>query len=161
MRGWLMIAGALLVFGGTGCAKKEEVKASSTTEQPAPATATTTPVEGSESEGEKVDTSGSIADLRGRMEDQEHQLEQLIASGQLNEVHKKAFAIRDLVDAIAAKSTDAQKDALTAHAAEVRALAGELDEAGDSGDMARAKSEFKKLEIHTQAIESVLGATTR
>ena len=159
MRGMLLIAGALLIFGGSGCAKKEEVKTSSSTEQPAPATGTTTPAVEHATESEQVNTSGSIANLRGRMEDEEHQLEQLIANGQLNEVHKKAFAVRDLAVAIAAQSTGAQKTALEPHVAGIRTVAGELDEAGDSGDLAKTKSVFARFQTHLDAIESVLGAT--
>ena len=156
MRGFLLLAAGLFVFVSAGCAKKES-STSSSTEQAAPVTETTTPRSHGE-EGEQVNTSGSVADLVGRIHDEESQLGQIIANAQLNEVHKKAFAIRDLVAAAASQADASHKSALEPHVAEVRTIAGELDEAGDSGDLAKTKSKFEELKTHLRAIESVLGA---
>lgn len=153
MRGWLLFAGALLIFVNTGCAKKESANSSSTAGQ----TPTATQPAAHGDETEQVDTSGSVADLIGRAHDEEHQLEQIIANAKLSDVHKKAFAIRDLVAAAADKASPSQKTALQPHVEEVRTVASALDEAGDSGDLARTKSEFKKLQMHLRAIEGVLG----
>lgn len=156
MRGMLLLAVGLFVFVSAGCAKKES-NTSSSAEQGAPAAETTTPsAHGVESE--QVNTSGSVADIVGRIHDQESQLDQIIASAQLKDVHKKAFAIRDLVAAAASQADASQKSALEPHVAEVRTIAGELDEAGDSGDLAKTKSQFQELKTHLRAIESVLGA---
>ena len=158
MRGLLLLVGTLLIFVGAGCAKKESPQSSSTG-QAAPTTETTSPPKADE--GEQVNTSGSVADILGRMREQEGDLEKIIASGQLNDVHKKAFAVRDLVAAAAGQANDAQKIELKSHIAEVRAIAGELDEAGDSGDLGKVKTAFAKFQSHLRAIESVLGAATR
>ena len=151
MRGMLLLAAGLIIFVSAGCAKKES-GTSSSAQQAAPAAETTTPPE-----GEQVNTSGSAAELVSRIHVEESELAEIIANAQLNEVHKKAFAIRDLVAAAASQAGASEKTALEPHVAEVGTIAGELDEAGDSGDLAKTKSKFQELKIHLRAIESVLG----
>jgi hypothetical protein len=157
MRGMLWLAIGLMILGGTGCAKKDGGAANGA-QQPAVSAESQTPSESHEGEGEPVNTSGSTSELFARIHEQEGQLEQVIASGQLNEVHRKAFAIRDLVAAAAAQAPASQQAALEPHVGEVRTIADALDEAGDSGDLAKTKSEFQELKTHLRTIESVLGA---
>ena len=157
MRGMLWLVVGLMMFGAAGCAK-QEASTSKVAEQPAVSDESKTPSEGHESEGEQVNTSGSTSELVARIHDQEGQLEEIISSARLNEVHKKAFAIRDLVVAAAAQAPASQQTALEPHVGEVRTIAGDLDESGDSGDLAKTKSGFQELKTHLRAIESVLGA---
>ena len=75
-------------------------------------------------------------------------LDQVIKAGKLDEVHHHAFAIRDLVNALPAKSTT-----LTAeHLAQVKAsgkfvatLANRLDAAGDARNMGDTLTHFQRL----------------
>ncbi len=154
----LSVAAALLI--AAGCAKKQDTPVAQA--PPAEhATPAPTPEAG---EGEAISTEGSVADLFGRVHEQETQLQQIIADAKLADVHKKAFAIRDLVTAAAAKATGlsaAQKTALDGHVDEVGSMAGELDEAGDSGNLAKTKTLFAGLQTHLRATEAVLGLNAR
>ena len=154
----LSVAAALLITAG--CAKKETpaVAQAPATESAAPAPATEA------GEGEAISTEGSVAELFARVHEQEGLLEKIIADAKLSDVHKKAFAIRDLVIAASEKSTGlsaAQKTALNGHVAGVKSLAGELDESGDSGNLAKTKSLFAQLQTHLRATEATLGIAAR
>lgn len=160
MRGMLWLAAGLMIVGSSGCAKKES--GSSTAAQPPVVSeeAKSSPG-GHGGEGEPVNTAGSTSELVARIHTEESELEQIITSARLKEVHEKAFAIRDLAVATASQAPAAQQAALEAHVGEIRKLADALDEAGDSGDLARTKSEFGELQKHLRAFESVLGAAAR
>lgn len=165
MRGLIMLFGALVIVASLGCAKKENAS-SQNAEQSAPSAQTTPDATheaptGGQAENEQVNTSGSIADIVGRVRDLEHELEQTIASAQLGEVHKKAFAIRDLLMAAADKADPSKRAALQPHLDAVKSTASALDEAGDSGDLAKTKSECQKLQAHVKAIEDALGVASR
>ncbi len=161
MRGLIMFFGALAIVASAGCAKKENASSQNAQSgQPAPDATHEAPTSG-HAENEQVNTSGSIADIVGRVHDQEHELEQIIASAQLGDVHKKAFAIRDLLMAAADKTDPSKKAALQLHLDAVRSTASALDEAGDSGDLAKTKSEYQNLQAHVKAIEDALGVTSR
>src|SRR5213593_2946433 len=91
-----------------GCAKKES--SSSATQSAAETSASSAAPPGTAEEhvageGEKVSTEGSASEIISRVGHEETELEQIIANAQLNVVHQKAFAIRDLVVAAAAKAT--------------------------------------------------------
>lgn len=163
MRGLIMLFGALAIVASAGCAKKENASSQSTEQtapsgQTAPEAAHEAP---GQAENEQVNTAGSIADIIGRVHDQEHEFEQLIASAQLADVHKKAFAIRDLVVAAADQADPSKKAALQPHVDAVKSIASALDEAGDKGDLAKTKSEYLKLQTHVKAIEDALGVDSR
>ena len=68
-------------------------------------------------------------------------LAEAIKTGKLAEVHHHAFAIRDLVRALPARSAAAK-----ANARFVDVLATRLDEAGDANDKAATESSFQKLQ---------------
>lgn len=164
MRGLIMLFGALAIVASAGCAKKENASSQSA-EQNAPSAPAPEPAHeapsGGHAENEQVNTAGSIADIIGRVHDQVRELDQIIASAQLGEVHKKAFAIRDLLIAAADKVDPSMKAALQPHLDAVRSTASALDEAGDSGDLAKTKSEYQKLQSHLKAIEGALGVASR
>ena len=76
------------------------------------------------------------------------ELKTTVASGSLEQVHHQAFAIRDLVAALPAKSADLGPDAqatLANDAKFVATLASRLDETGDAGDRAATQANFDKL----------------
>ena len=76
------------------------------------------------------------------------ELKATVASGSLENVHHQAFAIRDLVAALPAKSptmTPEDQTQLQNAAKFVSTLADRLDESGDAGDRAAAQANFDKM----------------
>lgn len=166
MRGLIILFGALAIVASAGCAKKENASSQST-EQSAPSAQTTpdatheAPAAG-HAENEQVNTSGSIADIMGRAHHEENELSDIITSAQLKSVHVKAFAIRDLVVAAAGKGANSAASAsgLDEHVKEVTSLASELDEAGDSGNLAKTKTLFAQLQVELKAIDKIVGTVS-
>ncbi len=81
-------------------------------------------------------------------------LNALIQAGKFEEVHHRAFAIRDLVAALPSRSGSLPPDRLAQVKANVQfvaTLAKRLDATGDAKDKAGTESNFKKL-------QGVLGA---
>lgn len=156
----LMVVVAL----AAGCSKKESSTSSSSqppAETNAPSASAPTPTEGHVAgEGEQVSTEGSASEVLARADQVENELSQVIANGQLNVVHQKAFAIRDLVVAAAGKATIAAADKakLDDHVAKIKSLASELDEAGDAGNLSKTKAEFAEFRTELQAVRQLLGA---
>ena len=75
-------------------------------------------------------------------------LDQIITSNKLTTVHQHAYAVRDLAAALAAHSeklAPADRKMLASDNSFVAALATRLDESGDSGDQAGARSNYEKL----------------
>src|SRR5713226_5428586 len=126
MRGLLLLAITLVILAGAGCAKKENA-GSSSADNATPSTQSAAPAgvnAGAEAEGEneRVDVTGTVPQLMTRVHDQEAQLDQVIKAAKLADVHKHAFAIRDLVVAAAGQTrlvTAAQKSELESHVAKV------------------------------------------
>ena len=78
-----------------------------------------------------------------------------IEANQLDQVHHLAFAIRDHIAALPArtsKQSDEDKAKLDGEIGFVATLADRLDQAGDSGDQASARENFDKLD---QVLERV------
>ncbi len=76
-------------------------------------------------------------------------LDTLIQNGKFEEVHHRAFAIRDLVAALPARSGSLPPDKLAQVKANVQfvaTLAQRLDATGDAKDKAGTASNFKKLQ---------------
>lgn len=77
------------------------------------------------------------------------ELEELVATGNLKQVHEHAFAIRDLVRALPEHSAALAAEARTRVSANVKfvdTLAARLDESGDANDKTATASNLKKLE---------------
>lgn len=76
-------------------------------------------------------------------------LSKAIQTGVFDEVHHRAFAIRDLVTALPARSGSLPSDKLAQVKANVQfvaTLAQRLDATGDAKDKAGTESNFKKLQ---------------
>ncbi|MEK7331093.1 MAG: hypothetical protein AAB113_09850 [Candidatus Eisenbacteria bacterium] len=89
---------------------------------------------------------------------EQKKLEAAIQSGQLSGVHLLAFTIRDLVEALATRTTglpDADAAALKKAVADVRASAAKLDESGDSGNLGATEKEYARLGILLQQIKTL------
>ena len=82
-------------------------------------------------------------------------LDQLITSNKLGTVHQHAYAVRDLVAALTTHSEKlppADQQKLASSSKYVATLAARLDESGDGGDQAGAKSNYSKL---SKVVESI------
>ena len=82
------------------------------------------------------------------IDQQSADLKAIIATGDLKEVHHKAFAIRDLVAALPSHSPKLPPDDQTKLEGEVKfvaTLADRLDAAGDGNDKAGAQDNYDKL----------------
>lgn len=76
------------------------------------------------------------------------QLTKTIHSGKLGDVHHQAFAIRDLVNALPARSLDLPTDKQAKVKSGVKfvtTLADRLDASGDANDKAASQANFDKL----------------
>lgn len=85
------------------------------------------------------------------------ELKKTIDGGKLDDVHHQAFAIRDLVNALPAKSTSLAADKLAKVKGEtkfVATLAERLDATGDAKDLAGTKQNYAKL---TAVLASIRG----
>ena len=85
------------------------------------------------------------------------QLATLIQSNKLEEVHHRAFAIRDLVAALPARSASLSADKLAsvkANAKFVAAVAERLDVAGDAKDKGGTEANFERLKGLLKTIRS-------
>lgn len=84
-------------------------------------------------------------------------LDALIQAGKFEEVHHRAFAIRDLVAALPARSGSLPPDKLAQVKSNVQfvaTLAQRLDATGDANDKAGTASNFKKLQGVLSAIRA-------
>jgi Spy/CpxP family protein refolding chaperone len=80
-----------------------------------------------------------------------------IQTGKLGELHQHAFAIRDLVGALPARSGSLAADKLAkvkSDAKFVATLAQRLDAAGDANNKAAAESNFEKLRDVLESIRA-------
>ena len=80
-----------------------------------------------------------------------------IQTGKLGELHRHAFAIRDLVAALPARSASLPPDKLAKVKSDVKfvaTLAQRLDAAGDANNKAAVESNFEKLK---DVIKSIKG----
>lgn len=146
-----------------GCAKKDSSSSASQSPAETSAPSAAPPAAGGEhvaSEGEKVSTEGSAGEIMARVDHEETELEQIITNAQLNVVHQKAFAIRDLVVAAADKATitGADKTKLDEHVGKIKSLASELDETGDAGNLSKTKAAFADFRAELQAVRQLLGS---
>lgn len=91
------------------------------------------------------------------------QLAAIIQAGKLEEVHHHAFAIRDLVAALPARSASLAADKLAqvkANGKFVATLAERLDATGDAKDKAATESNFQKLKTVLKTIRANYSGTT-
>lgn len=89
---------------------------------------------------------------------EQKKLEAAIQSGQLPDVHHLAFSIRDLVEALAARTTglsDPDAAALKKAVADIRASAAKLDEYGDSGNLGATEKEHARAAVLLQQIKTL------
>ena len=112
---------------------------------------------GAEGKGAPVAAGATAAEIRAQLSERRLALETSIHEGRLNEVHDRAFAVRDLVIALHEKAGVAPgttHEQIDAKLAELKASAGKLDEYGDAGNLSGAESEFVKFNAVVSAIDA-------
>ena len=152
------IIGILLLAGCS--AKKSESETPTSSSQASPqATSPGTEAEHGES-AETVTPAGTAGEIWTQINDEQTKLATTIQNGQLKDVHHLAFAIRDLVVALAAKANTASPATaakVNSMVEQVKASATKLDELGDAGNLSGTQAEFAKLQTVLAAIKSATG----
>ena len=151
-----LAASLVVAVALAGCTSKAPENTSET--PPAPASGPASPVvaspavASSPAESEAAEAPPAIPETADgiwkAIDQQSADLKATIQSGDLKEVHHKAFAIRDLVAALPSHSPKLTPDDQTKLQGEVKfvaTLADRLDAAGDSGDKAGAQDNYDKL----------------
>ena len=160
-RWWILafvVIGHLFVVGGVlsllGCGqKKTESQGTQQTTPPAGETA-----DRGES-GETMTPAGTVAGIWDQITAERDKLAAAIQNGQLKDVHHLAFGVRDLVVALADKTTAFAPGAapkLKTLVDQVKASAGKLDETGDAGDLGGTQAEFAKLNAILDAVKATV-----
>lgn len=129
----------------TTAAPPPSVEATPASAAPAPATETTMAAEEEAAPLAIPDTADGIWQA---IEQHSAELKATIANGPLSEVHRHAFAIRDLVAALPARSPTLPAEDQAKLEGEVKfvaTLATRLDETGDAGDKAGSQANYDKL----------------
>ncbi len=106
---------------------------------------------------EKTVIPGTSAAILHAIDVKSAQLKAMIESGKLDDVHHQAFAIRDLVAALPAKSALLPADKLAKLNGEVKfvaTLAERLDATGDAKDLAGTKLNYAKLSTVLTSVRS-------
>ena len=110
-----------------------------------------TPVQAHDEKNEKEKTEkipNSLGAIWHEVKEHQEELQNVIKAKQLAKVHEIAFHIRDLVNAMPAKSANLAAENLSkvkSYAKFVATLAGRLDESGDANDQAGTEENYKKL----------------
>ncbi|MFZ1684123.1 MAG: heavy metal-binding domain-containing protein [Candidatus Zixiibacteriota bacterium] len=110
---------------------------------------------------EKLVIPKTLPAVWGAVAEHQKELHEVLAAKKLADVHHHAFAVRDLVAALPAKSAalpTEKKTSLGKSVSRVASLAKLLDEAGDAGDSAKVATLVVKLDAELMTIESLYPA---
>lgn len=121
------------------------------------------PTASAEEEESKIKIPDTVPAILQAVKTQENELDQMVTAGKLDHVHEAAFAIRDLVNALADKSGDLPADKvnkLKANAKFVASLADRLDKSGDANDKAATALNFRRLQVILEQIVALYPAAT-
>ncbi len=130
----------------TGCSQRSETSQ---------ATADTTAVAPYTPQAE-----AGLPDWVGQIRQGETELGQMVEQGRLSEVHAQAGKLQGAlkqVSELAASLTPDLRQQVTGHVAAADRLVAELHDAGDAGDLTKAKAKFREFQTHLRAIEGVYG----
>lgn len=109
----------------------------------------------------KMSIPATLPAIWSKVSENQQSLHSALITNKLADVHKFAFAIRDHVAAMPAKSKELAKDKLEIlkkSVTKVGSLATFLDEAGDGGDSAKVATYTDKLDKELMAIEALYPA---
>ena len=160
VRWWVLavaVAGALWLVG---CGQKQnESSAPPAASQQSTAQVSAPAGESAEEHGEsgeKITPASTVDGIWGQITQEQNKLSAAIENGQLKDVHHVAFAIRDLVVALADKAgaaSPALAPKLKGMVDQVKASADKLDELGDAGNLSGTQAEFDRLKNVLSAIK--------
>lgn len=148
-------AAALAVVG---CGEKTQEEVAQTQPEQPPVAGTGAGHGEAGAPAQPVTPAGTADAVWDQIAGEQTKIEAAIQNGQLAEVHHLAFSIRDLVEAVAAKTTglaDADAAALKQAVADVRASAARLDAFGDGGNLGGTEKEYARLGILLQQIKAL------
>lgn len=164
LKKWTVVAAAAMVLAAmavAGCSSnKGSSDAPAASSQPAPSASAPSGTAEHEMPADMVMPAGTIPEIWTQIAGEQAKLTAAIQNGQLKDVHHLAFAIRDLVVALADKAkaaSPASAAKLDGMVAQVRASATKLDELGDAGNVSGTQTEYAKLETVLGAIKAVAG----
>jgi uncharacterized membrane protein len=106
---------------------------------------------------------GATSEIWKKIQENENHLGRLIHTGQLDQVHETAFAIRDLSRAFAQNLTGLsviKSDRVKAAVDEISRVADFLDEYGDAGDEVKTEDQFHRLKDLLNQIQAELPVDT-
>jgi hypothetical protein len=83
-----------------------------------------------------------------------------VKSKKLDEVHMHAFAIRDVANALSAKTDDGKKSRVDGALKNISKLADDLDKSGDAGDQAATEANLKKLDGVLKVLEAQFSSSS-
>ena len=150
------VTGIMVLAGCSSNKSPSETAASSS--QAAPEAAAPSGEASHGESAEAVTPAGTGAEIWTQIGDEQSKLTTAIQNGNLKAVHHLAFAIRDLVIALADKANAASPSSapkLNGLVVQVKESATKLDELGDAGNLSGTQAEFAKLEATLKAIKAV------
>ncbi len=158
IRWWTLVVAAIAALVVVGCSQKKRESASSPeVQQAAPQAAANGEVKEQGESGPTVTPAGPVQEIWTQIAEEQVKLSATIENGQLKDVHHLAFAIRDLVVALADKvgaSSPAAAQKLKDLVEQVGASASKLDELGDAGNLSGAQAELAKLDTILKGIKT-------
>ena len=88
------------------------------------------------------------------------ELAETVKTKMLANVHRHAFAMRDLANALPAKVAADKKKAVEGTAKNITKLAGDLDVSGDANDQPKTEANLKKMDGLIKVLETQCGQMT-
>ena len=156
MAWWL----ALVVISGCGTQRSESTSSGApAASEPA---ASATPAAHGDTAGAIV-PADNVKDLLDQIVVNRAALAKLVQSGELERVHHYAYGLRDLVVALAARTTaipTAQRIDLNSMVNRVKETATLLDQRGDAGDLTGTREELQRMNGLLDGIVALVPATS-
>lgn len=160
-RWWMVAVATAGVLAASGCSQKQNEAAAppagGQTEAAAPANTEATEQEGG---GSTVTPAGTVPAMWLQVDAEQQKLAAAIENGQLKDVHRFAFGIRDLIVPLAdmaGAETPAVAQKLAALVEQVKASASKLDELGDAGNLSGTQVEYTKFDSVIKTMKTATG----
>lgn len=112
--------------------------------------------EHAEKEG-KIKIPDTVEGIFKAIHEQHTNLALVVKIKKLAEVHPRAFAIRDLANALPAKAAADKKKQVEGTARSIAMLAEDLDKTGDAGNQVGTEANLKKLDALVKTLETQFG----
>lgn len=109
--------------------------------------------------GGKMDIPDSAAALMAEVDEHLNQLDNVVASGKLDQVHELAFAVRDMLAALPERLHEPPQDVsitLNSSLGKIRQQAELLDKYGDAGNAAQTKAVLGKFKAAVDGIGKLI-----